>query len=186
MNIKKIRSLRHTRRFNFHHCNKYETVAEHSFYVAMIAYELAKDLDYNTKQIYRTTVYALHHDIEESVTGDIPFLVKRKMANISVIEYEALQELGYDPEIFAKMRLKHNIASVVGFADAYELKMYLEEERLSGNASLFTIERETWGRLLDADIGNVTVKEAWLKKLDTIRPKKIPKFMSHSGEVSND
>ena len=182
MNIRKTRSLRHIRRFNFHHCNQYESVAEHSFYVAMIAYELAKDLDYNTKQIYRTASYALHHDIEESVTGDIPFLIKRKMANISVIEYEALQELGYDPAIFAKMRTKDKVMDVVNFADAYELKIYLEEERKSGNKGLFTIEQETWGRLLKMDIGNDDVKKIWLKKLDTIKPLDLPEFMSHAGE----
>lgn len=154
--------------------------------MAMIAYEIAKDLGYSTKMIHCTVSYALHHDIEESVTGDFPFLIKHKISNVSVIEYEALLELGYDPDIFARMRLENKVLDVVNFADAYELKMYLEEERLSGNASLFTIEREIWGRLLDAEIGNVTVKEAWLKKLETIRPKKLPKFMSHAGEVSND
>ncbi len=182
MNLKMTRSLRHIRRFNFHHCNKYETVAEHSFFLSIIAYELAKELDYKRDLILAITTIAMLHDIEESVTGDIPFLIKRRINNINEIEHEARTELGYNADNFNEYMNEDKIQCVVAFADAYELKLYLEEERRSGNVSLHQIECETWGRLHDIDIGDKKVKQNSRRKLEIVRPAVIPEFLTHEGK----
>lgn len=180
MDIRKARNLRHVRRFNFHHCNKYQSVAEHSFFVALYAYELSKDLGVMFPAT--TSIIALMHDIEEAVTGDIGYLVKREIKDFNKIENKASKELGVGhPDYVGALD-----RAIVEFADCFELKLYLEEERLSGNISLFEIEQETWRRLLDIEIGDKDIKERWLKKLETIKPKKLPDSITHKIEGKHE
>ena len=181
MNIKTTRSLRHIRRFNFHHCNKYESVAEHSFFVSLIAYELAKELGCDRNLILAITTLAMMHDIEESVIGDIPFLIRRKIKNLDEIELEARKELDHgNPNLYGYDNSM--IVNVVAFADTYELKLYLEEERRSGNMSLYEIERETWGRLHNIKLPDHKVMSKWMRKLEIVKPAKIPEFLTHEGK----
>lgn len=171
MNQRKVRNLRYIRRFNFHHCNSYETVAEHSFFVGILAAELAADLKFSAKEQALIMKSALLHDIEESVIGDVGFLIRREL---SMAKLEKLVENELDVNL-------PDVHVVVEFADCFELKMYLEEERRSGNLSLLDIERETFFRLRHMDLGNDRIQDDWLNKLEPVEEKALPVELTHSG-----
>lgn len=157
MNIRKVRALRHIRRFNFHNCNKYQNVAEHSFFVGLLAYYIM--LEWKPGEASLAMAVAMHHDIAEAITGDIPYLIRQRL-EMREIDQEAMEELSIP--YFA---VNTDITEVVKFADAFELKLYLEEERRSGNNSLYEIECETYHRLFKYKIPNIT---AWVQMLDSM------------------
>jgi hypothetical protein len=140
----KLRALRHVRRFNFEHCNKYETVAEHSLFVALLAMDACRVLGLEPAQYIRE---ALLHDAEEAVTGDIPYLVRRALqgAELASLDARAAGELGVEHEAVGR-------PEVVLYCDALELATYLREEVSSGNAALWQIYRETVGRLVRSQL----------------------------------
>jgi len=55
-----------------------QSIAEHSWNVAMIYLELAKAVRLNTEFVAE----ALFHDVAELYTGDVPFTVKREFPNV--------------------------------------------------------------------------------------------------------
>lgn len=138
MDQSKVRALRHIRRFNFEYCNRYETVAEHSLFVSLLAMDAAHILNMD---VGLAVIAAMLHDAPEAVTGDIPFLVKRAISNAEEIDYRAAAELGIGPAVDEYQEL-------VGYCDAMELAMYIQEEQASGNKTLDTIYAETLARLV--------------------------------------
>lgn len=165
-----MRALRQVRRFNQHQCSSYESVAEHSFFTGLLAYQLAQDLGMSTPAL--CLVAALLHDADEAVLGDIPFLVRRRFMPPEA-EREALAELGiaYD--------FSPQIMDVVRFADAYELKMYLEEERWAGNSTLGVIEQETMYRLLHSPGVDAGVRSRWIARLDRVQELPVTEELLH-------
>lgn len=171
MNHRKIRGLRWVRRFNFHRCNHYQSVAEHSYFVALLAWSVCMFTGEDQATILR---HALLHDATEAITGDVPFLVRRSF-NMELLDRAAAAELGIPPDVpLAEVRL----------ADAIELKMYLEEESRSGNGGLSEIERETHTRIraLVQECGLDRNEEflEWLGGLIRwVPPKPLPEGLVH-------
>jgi len=149
-------------------------VAEHSFFVALLAADMSVDLQFEGKKRLALISMALVHDIAEAVTGDIGYLVKKHLGNISNIENVALHEIGVTP-----FQEDDQLVQTILFLDCYELKLYLEEERLSGNHGLWQIECETMGRLNQIDIGNKAVRDKWIGMLKSVPPHDLPEEMSH-------
>lgn len=177
INHRKIRALRHVYRFNFHHVNSRQNVAEHSFYVAVYAREFAKVIYKNdTIMIDWVTNRALEHDFEEAIIGDIPFLVRAQIKNS---ELEHLHKLAMIEIGLSDYDIIETAKEIIDFADAYELKIYLEEERKSGNVGLYQIERETYMRLIKSPLYDKLSKVIVIKP---IPPKRMTEFMSHEGE----
>jgi 5'-deoxynucleotidase YfbR-like HD superfamily hydrolase len=172
MNQKKIRALRHIRRFNYHSCNQYESVAEHSFFVALLAYEIALNINLSDVRFAMDCMHAaLMHDTEEAVLGDIPYLVRRRFMSREASAI-ALAELGVG------YNWSSTVEAVVEFADAYELKMYLEDERQSGNNQLYQIECETMGRLHRSPIAE-GIKHEWIGRLLMVPTSSLPEDLLH-------
>jgi putative hydrolase of HD superfamily len=75
-----------------------ETVAEHSYEVAVLALVLGGRLRSSGFQVdvEKVLKLALLHDIVESITGDIVKAVKERIPNPRAIEVEALKELGME------------------------------------------------------------------------------------------
>ena len=123
-------------------------------------------------------IYGLLHDIEEACTGDIPFLMRNRLPNALLSKFKAMAAAELDIPIGD---IPERIRPIIDFADAFELKLYLEEERLSGNLHLYDIERETYRRLLDAELPN-GVKSYFLEWIEPLEPKAYHASMTHEGE----
>lgn len=179
LNIKKIRALANVRRFNFEHCIRYQSVAEHSLFVAMIAREIAKLVPCMCNPFDERDVleYSIFHDAEEAVTGDFPFLVKRYIRDqVEMLEEKARVELGLDP-----VGQRPSVNHVVKLADIVELKLYLEEERKMGNTTLFNIEEESWGLIqnhfLTVEYPGVKL---WIENnLESVNQRPVSKELKH-------
>ena len=64
-----------------------ENLAEHSYYVSVLADSLAEDFEFRfglKLDRYKVLKYALYHDIEEIFTGDIVSPVKYKSDELRV------------------------------------------------------------------------------------------------------
>lgn len=170
MKIRKLRALRHIRRFNFHHCNRPTSVAEHSFFVALIAMELFP----NDPTVLEA---ALLHDAEEACTGDIGHLIRKRL-DMKTIDQRAAYELGLN------MRdAGHRVNDAVMLCDLVELKIYLEEERMSGNLHLSEIESEVMGGINYLCQGFCQEMEKKVKSLiKIVRPSKDTDKLTHEGE----
>lgn len=172
MNHQKIRALRWVNRFNFHPMIRTTTVAEHSFFTALLAYEFTVLFQPDIAEV--VAVHALFHDLEEAITGDIPALVKRK------IPFTVLDNL----EDSARRELEICIPEhgwIIDLADAVECKLYLEEERALGNTTTYDIEREIMRRInecLDV-IDNQDVSRRVYSMVDPVPELPVPKEISH-------
>lgn len=144
MDLKKSRSLMYVRRLNFERCNRYENVAEHSFYVGIIAYQLACAIGLGETEARYCLKMGLMHDLPEAVTGDIPFLTRRAMGETVCV---GLDHLGAE-EMGVNLGTDRQTLEIVQIADILEFAMYLKEEIRSGNYALTDIYTETLGRLV--------------------------------------
>lgn len=145
MDLKKSRSLMYVRRLNFERCNRYENVAEHSFYVGIMAYQLACAVGLGETEARYCLKMGLMHDLPEAVTGDIPFLTRRALGKTVCA---GLDDLGAK-EIRVDLGTDRQTLEIVQIADALEFALYLKEELQSGNHALMDIYRETLGRLTE-------------------------------------
>jgi hypothetical protein len=154
MDVRKIRGLQYVRRFNYERCNRYQSVAEHSAMVAVLAYEATNVLEWPSEHIYEAAFFALMHDAEEAVTGDILHLTKRALRRrgdgVLWLERQAADELG----VPLANRVQPAVALLVDYCDVLELALYLQEEGASGNATMGGILRETYGRLAASPMFN--------------------------------
>jgi 5'-deoxynucleotidase len=71
---------------------KEQSVAEHSFLVAVLALEIAEQLDVSEEICHDVVKYALFHDIAECLTGDIPSPMKSILGEgLAVIEQKVMR-----------------------------------------------------------------------------------------------
>lgn len=144
MDLNKSRSLMYVRRLNYERCNRYENVAEHSFYVGLMAYQLACSVGLDEAEARYCLKMGLMHDLPEAVTGDIPFLTRRAMGEVACKGIDVLGE----QEMGINLGTDRQTLEIVQVADALEFALYLKEEMRSGNHALDDIFRETLGRLV--------------------------------------
>ena len=106
-----------------------QTVAEHSYNVANIVLELAGE--HVTTNLLRA---ALHHDIAEQYTGDIPAPAKVEWPSLHM----ALQEIerAFHDGAEVSYELTTEEQTLLKWADALELLYYCLEERAMGNTAI--------------------------------------------------
>jgi len=176
--VRRIRGLRYIERFNFHHVNRRQTVAEHSYFVAYYAMIIAKLLGEDEGLACKL---AMLHDVHEVVTGDMPHLYE-KTIDIKLLEhsYAGCVTEGYFKE-GTQPQYSNIIEDIVEFADLFEVKIYLEEERKSGNMHLFNIEREVYMELIKFDLDR-NAKDEMICCIEPVKPKDETNAMTHEGE----
>ncbi|BFH73591.1 HD family hydrolase [Sulfurisphaera javensis] len=83
-----------------------ETVSQHSWEAAVLAYFLAKKLKEKGIEINpeRASVIALFHDSAESIVGDLPKWTSDRINQKEDLEVEAFNELGLDEELFQEYK----------------------------------------------------------------------------------
>lgn len=180
LDLKKSRSLMYVRRLNFERCNRYENVAEHSFYVGIMAYQLAYAVGLDEIEARYCLKMGLMHDLAEAVTGDIPFLTRRALGEVTCKGIDCLgeQEIGVD------LGTDRQTLEIVRIADALEFALYLKEELQSGNHALMDIYAETLGRLIqykDCEGYCKYIEQTLGMKMDTIikASKELPNAIKH-------
>lgn len=162
--LNRIRGLSFVIRWNFHPYIKGQNVAEHSYYVVLYAMMLLDieiklgGVSANASTRADILQYALFHDVAESVTSDIPKLVKDRIGwRARNIEDEALDEVFNadiphlawivqqwqliamgDPNRINDMGKK-----IVKAADLLDILIYAKQEERLGNTNFGEIYGET-------------------------------------------
>lgn len=116
--------------------NRHQFLAEHSYFTAIYADQVARLIGWkgDYAKLFR---YALYHDLEETITGDIPGPAKRAAWNSAKAEEHVHPVLRakFGADVAEALREKTpEICSIVSFADSVEEVAYLLEEAMSGNS----------------------------------------------------
>jgi len=120
-----------TKRFHTMRTLQENTVAHHSFGVAMLVLELTEGNA--SADLLRE---ALHHDLAEHVLGDMPAPAKRKMDIGKVVSAEEERLLG---ELWFPAELSEGEKRTLKIADALDGAMFCCTERKLGNTGITPI-----------------------------------------------
>jgi hypothetical protein len=141
-----IRSAGGIKRFHTVPTIGVQTVAEHSYHVAMLCIELSSG-----KPSTNLLKAALYHDLAELVTGDIPAPVKWANPNLKN-ELENIEENCID------ISLTPNERSILRHADAFECAFYAVDQIMLGNKNMIQVYK------------NITTHIGSMKVLDNPTP----------------
>lgn len=112
-----------------------QSVAEHSYYVALYSKAICEYYDFGVATAVEVLTYAMTHDMDETISGDIPAPWRRHhgisdrptpdaLANLAVKRFGASEE----PAPLTK--------AIVKVADVYEAAMFLAGEMSAGNRTV--------------------------------------------------
>lgn len=129
--------------------NRQQYLAEHSYFAAVYADQTARLIgwDGNYEELFR---YALYHDLDETITGDIPGPAKRaawcKEKGGDAILPIMTAKFGLDV-MSTRLVATDEIRAIVSVADSIEEVCYLSEELLLGNVWVTPVIQEAQERL---------------------------------------
>jgi 5'-deoxynucleotidase YfbR-like HD superfamily hydrolase len=187
---------------------KPENVAEHSYWVILYAYLIIMlecnlgDVAPEAQSQYMLLIlqYAMIHDVNEALTGDFPFLVKRLLnkENLKNIECAAnstimnvntfIEEKNSKPirylmnamyklgENYATGELDSYIKKVVKGADLLDVYLYTISEAKVGNFSFSQIQRESIKLMRDLHLSGL---DLILNELEAGQGVVLTEGMSH-------
>lgn len=133
----KVYNLRFIQRYSLTQRITSETVAEHSFFVAVIVMDLAEKYEFDVGVAVRM---AIIHDFAESELGDITLTAKQKHPNlvkeVRKAENKCMKSFGYDVYNLYKVYEDRNTPEslIVKYADVLQVKQYLESELSMGQS----------------------------------------------------
>lgn len=136
--IKELYRLKHVVRFNTRNVIKKETVAEHTFNVAMICVLLLEQYGITNEKIRLDCITkALMHDLPEIDYNDITYDVKNLLNLRPMLkEYEDKYFVEKYP---CQAKLMHDyipvVDDIVNYADALSVYQYISNEIVLGNKS---------------------------------------------------
>lgn len=117
-----------------------DNVAEHSFFVSVYADMIADLIGWDGSRS-RLLTYALYHDMDELVTGDIVAPVKHNIVNPTVErEFVDAKLLDLAPHVFYRLRggecySRHDeVLAIVKVADRLDATLFALQEFVMGNA----------------------------------------------------
>ena len=121
--LEEIMRLSSIKRWSVIEMSRDQSVAEHSYNVAMISMAITKELGFSNFLSNHILEWSLLHDLPELVTGDIPTPTKRHMLDI-------INEM--EKELFPKLTGKKSIniyavAPVVKIADYIDAIQYAKK-----------------------------------------------------------
>lgn len=114
-----------------------DTVANHSYYVAVYAHQIARLIQWDG-HMARLLFMALTHDLDETVTGDIVSPVKKAIVDIDRYrDYVGPAMHRRMPDIWSQvirnMDKDNEMAAIVNVADRLDAVLFLTVERRMGN-----------------------------------------------------
>jgi len=132
-----FRDVSYVSRWTILRRNRHQYLAEHSYFVAVYADQIARLIEWDG-DYGKLMRYALYHDLDETITGDIPGPAKRlgwtKRKAATVLGSIVSDKFGKDVSDVIASTSKA-ITSIVSAADSVEEVCYLAEEALSGNSA---------------------------------------------------
>lgn len=155
--IRKIYKLKNIVRYNTHSKLVNETVAEHSFYVALFTMELCKILKLTEQQSLIAIQLAILHDVPEMITNDITYDAKQAMPEINktlskyerrfyednYADYEELFDNSVDVQLGMEIVKLADILSAIQYCDnEVQLGNKYFEHILKGNIKRFERQKE--------------------------------------------
>jgi 5'-deoxynucleotidase YfbR-like HD superfamily hydrolase len=186
MLYRKLLALEGILRYNHHPRLRQQSVAAHSFNVALITSVLCKAWGYDGNLV----IQALWHDYTESITGDVSPLVKR-YASWGPIDTRAAEEakLAYQGERLDMSEEDGEMHPLVKLADYLDAWMFAQTEVTMGNELFLDIRDELNGKVLDLmnrlltpeelTDGMLLLRELFEYNFLTARTRKIGEGMSH-------
>jgi 5'-deoxynucleotidase YfbR-like HD superfamily hydrolase len=108
-----------------------QSVAEHSYFVALYASDISAAMSLTAVERANVMDYALRHDLGEIVTGDMPGPAKRALTDpmlVSSYEESFLVSIGQDPQDWPDY-VKH----IIKAADCIDAYYWISMEVLRGN-----------------------------------------------------
>lgn len=158
-------------------CIKPQTVAEHCFLVAVYAHTInawlqkqGYEVDY--ANFYHTLSYALFHDADEILSGDVTPPAKAEMKKAAGESWA-----GYERWVDAEMGKRFNFEchapndkskAVVKLADLLEAIMYTKSEEFMGNKNFMYVQQQLMNRLYKS-----VQKVSEVFKLDSLDEKEL-------------
>lgn len=132
-----VYQLKNVIRYNTRNILKKESVAEHSFYVALFALKICDDYKIDTVNTKMSLIKALLHDMPEIELNDITHNVKERLNLRPFLKK-------YEDEYFVEHYKQHEwlmiegndkINAIVDLADAMSVYQYSLNETMLGNQS---------------------------------------------------
>tara|TARA_R100001594_G_scaffold33685_6_gene62462 strand:+ start:6053 stop:6604 length:552 start_codon:yes stop_codon:yes gene_type:complete len=127
-----LRVLSHVPRWAIIRTIREQNVAEHSYFVAVYAKEIAEFVNLDQSEYPMLVWVALMHDIDEMVTGDIPTPSKER--HLYIQQHQISRDVGVDfsPDVHLSIAA-HKILKI---ADCFEAVMFLMDEQYLGNKTV--------------------------------------------------
>lgn len=134
--------------------NRGQKLAEHSFFVALYADQIATLLDWQGDR-GPLMLHALLHDIDEIITGDIPGNWKRKVPDVSnramqsAVLYRHLTSLFPNTDWHGAEHSNETeeLRAIVRCADALDDCLFAAVEVRHGNPDFRVVERTAWDKM---------------------------------------
>jgi len=133
-----IRALDNIKRWLLYDTHNKQTVASHSFYVALLTKDICEEYGLSQEDTLEAIIYALYHDAPEAVTGDVPYSAKRKHPEIE----KALRKA--EDTIYKELNIERRdeIKAIVKLADVLEAYHYCKAEVALGNTNFIRLREE--------------------------------------------
>lgn len=139
-----------TKRWHTHDTLRQQSVAEHSWGVALICSELMPD----SLNLMKA---ALYHDLAESKWGDTPYTTKRADPDLKR-QVEAL-EANWDIDHGIDIALTALEKSCLKWADMFEAYLFAHREVKAGNQLMYGVVDNAWRALSDMGAPNLRAEE---------------------------
>lgn len=143
--------LKNLIRYNTRTRLKDESVAEHSFFVALFTLDICKQYHIDTDTTAKCCIKAVLHDMPEIVLNDITHDVKEKLNLREILKpYEdEYYEINYPEHAELMIKGSELVNLIVDLADAYSVKQYVKNEINLGNSSsdIFEIQLDIKQRI---------------------------------------
>ena len=154
--FKLIDQMSNVRRWSHAYCHKPESILEHTAVVSIIALALAAKLGADVEKVLER---ALLHDMEETVTGDIPTPTKYHNPAITeeIKRFEAIaaKEVCYSYfgewawKVWREAKDDSLEGEIIRVADAGAVVLKIQQEKALGNRSFEEFEENIWNALLN-------------------------------------
>lgn len=154
---RELRDLAFVPRWGIVRTVRQQNVAEHSFFVAIYADQIAELASWKGDRAALLR-HALAHDWDEILTSDIAAPAKRVMKKAAGAKWDAfclwllklMRERYDDYDRWMIHEQNNEIEEIVKIADILEAVMYLAEEENLGNKNVATRREYLWGALHEA------------------------------------